>query len=172
MAPGGEVTFNVPIRTVTLAAPSAADPATDANFDSPNAPRSWRARCGIGSGITLDATAQAEAREWHHKQAFLRRAAQPFELLESLRLDHGQMARLDAHLRRLQRAARHFGFPLDDDAVRQALDALVHTHPTGAHKVRLRVDAHGQVLCEASALAPTAMPIRVALAHQAMPPGG
>jgi para-aminobenzoate synthetase/4-amino-4-deoxychorismate lyase len=161
MAPGGEVTFNVPIRTVALTAPASAPDASD----TPG----WHALCGIGSGITLDATAQAEASEWHHKQAFLRRAAQPFELLESLRLAQGQVPRLDAHLRRLDRAARHFGFPFDEGAVRHALNALAQAHPGGTHKVRLRIDAVGQVLCEASPLAPTAMPIRVALAHQAMP---
>jgi para-aminobenzoate synthetase/4-amino-4-deoxychorismate lyase len=51
--PGGHATFNVPIRTVTL--------------------RGTDARCGIGSGITADARADAEWDEWRHKQAFLGR---------------------------------------------------------------------------------------------------
>ncbi|MDQ0607053.1 aminodeoxychorismate synthase component I [Variovorax sp. W1I1] len=49
--PGGHATFNVPIRTVTL--------------------RGTQARCGIGSGITADAQADAEWDEWRHKRAFL-----------------------------------------------------------------------------------------------------
>ncbi|MDT4843369.1 Aminodeoxychorismate synthase component 1 [compost metagenome] len=49
--PGGHATFNVPIRTVTL--------------------RDGAARCGIGSGITADAQADAEWDEWRHKRAFL-----------------------------------------------------------------------------------------------------
>lgn len=49
--PGGHATFNVPIRTVAL--------------------RGTRARCGIGSGITADAQADAEWDEWRHKRAFL-----------------------------------------------------------------------------------------------------
>jgi para-aminobenzoate synthetase/4-amino-4-deoxychorismate lyase len=158
MAPGGEVTFNVPIRTVELRPASAAsDPG-------------WDARCGIGSGITLDATAQAEASEWRHKQAFLKRASQPFELLESLRLEQGHIPRLDTHLQRLARAAQHFAYPLDEAAVRQALAALGQAHPQGTYKVRLRVDAQGRVSCEGSPLAATATPIRVTLAPQAMPP--
>ncbi|PBI88738.1 Aminodeoxychorismate synthase component 1 [Variovorax boronicumulans] len=49
--PGGHATFNVPIRTVTL--------------------RGNAARCGVGSGITADAQADAEWDEWRHKRAFL-----------------------------------------------------------------------------------------------------
>ncbi len=155
MAPGGEVTFNVPIRTVVL---------------RPGLQPGWAARCGIGSGITLDATAEAEAKEWRHKQAFLKRAAQPFELLESLRLEEGQLHRLAAHLQRLTRAARHFGFPLDVEAIRSALTAQAQMHPQGIHKVRLLLNAQGQASCESSPLAATtAQPMQVALAAHAMP---
>lgn len=154
MAPGGEVTFNVPIRTVVL---------------RPGSQPGWDARCGIGSGITLDATAEAEASEWRHKQAFLRRAAQPFELLESLRLEEGHLPRLDAHLQRLARAARHFGFPLDLAVLRDTLTLHAQAHPQGLHKVRLLLDAQGQATCESSPLAATALPIHIALADQAMP---
>lgn len=49
--PGGSARFNVPIRTVTL--------------------RGGQARCGVGSGITSDAQAEAEWAEWQHKLAFL-----------------------------------------------------------------------------------------------------
>ncbi|WP_367188299.1 aminodeoxychorismate synthase component I [Castellaniella sp.] len=44
-------TFNVPIRTVTV--------------------RGDKLRCGIGSGITIGSTAEAEWREWCYKRAFL-----------------------------------------------------------------------------------------------------
>ncbi|MDQ0074133.1 para-aminobenzoate synthetase/4-amino-4-deoxychorismate lyase [Variovorax boronicumulans] len=55
--PGGHATFNVPIRTVTL--------------------RGTQARCGIGSGITADAQADAEWDEWRHKRAFLAQRHSP-----------------------------------------------------------------------------------------------
>jgi para-aminobenzoate synthetase/4-amino-4-deoxychorismate lyase len=54
MAPGGEVRFNVPIRTVTL--------------------QGAQARCGVGSGITLGSHPDGEWAEWGHKQAFLTQA--------------------------------------------------------------------------------------------------
>jgi len=61
--PGGAARFNVPIRTVTL--------------------RGSRATCGIGSGITADATAHGEWAEWTHKARFLHQASQPSRLLQS-----------------------------------------------------------------------------------------
>ncbi|WP_404301926.1 aminodeoxychorismate synthase component I [Alicycliphilus denitrificans] len=52
-APGRmHATFNVPIRTVVV--------------------RGDEVRCGIGSGITASAQAEAEWQEWQHKRAFLR----------------------------------------------------------------------------------------------------
>ena len=158
--PGGTCTFNVAIRTVEL---------TEL---PPNAshPPQWAAQCGIGSGITLDATAAGEALEWHHKQAFLRRAAQPFELLESLRLEDGQLARLPQHLARLRRSASHFGVPLDENQLHAHLGALAQQHPQGVYKVRLLVDLAGRVTTEAAPLSPSVGPVHVGLATQAMPP--
>ncbi len=160
MTPGGRVTLNVPIRTVGAITPP------------PTAP--WRAICGIGSGITLDATPQGEALEWQHKQAFLQRAQQPFELLESLRLQDGHISRLDLHLERLTRSARHFGFTWEashQEAALQALQHVAQTHGIGLFKLRLLVNAQGQAHVEAASLPPaSAAPWPVKLATQAMPP--
>ena len=154
--PGGQCTFNVAIRTVELTPSSTPD--------------KWKARCSIGSGITLDATPIGEALEWHHKQGFLRRASAPFELLESLRMEHGQLERLPLHLDRLRRAALHFGFPLDEDALEAELNQLGQQHPHGLFKVRLLVDGKGQVSAQAAPLADNTTPIKVRLAKEAMTP--
>ncbi|MDD2975554.1 chorismate-binding protein [Aquabacterium sp.] len=162
MAPGGRVTFNVPIRTVTV--------------DTLPPPAPWRAHCGIGSGITLDATGPGEAQEWQAKRAFLHRADAPFQLLESLRLENGQLARLPAHLARVQAAARAFHFA--DEAhiaalaqrVSDTLHTLARAHPIGLHKVRLLVDERLRITAEAAPLPDTPRPARVALATQPMPP--
>lgn len=102
--PGGHATFNVAIRTVTL--------------------RGQLANCGVGSGITMDATADTEWQEWQIKQRFLTRAAQAFDLLETLRWQDGEFHNLQDHMDRLARAAAHFSYPFDPSRVRQALDAL------------------------------------------------
>jgi len=170
MAPGGRVTFNVPIRTVCV--------------HTPPPPAPWAAHCGIGSGITLDATGAGEVAEWQAKRAFLNRADQPFELLESLRLDEGQIARRDLHLARLQGSARHFGWRWDTafaTQIQQALDAIAQAHPHGIHKLRLLLNEQGQVEVQASPLSGPGsiaqnLPqdddvpvVEVMLAQQAMP---
>lgn len=156
MAPGGRVTFNVPIRTVVLDTPP------------PDAP--WTARCGIGSGITLDARPDSEWQEWQAKQAFLKRASQPFSLLESLRLEGGQLHRLERHLARLATSAAHFGFVWRPEAVRSALQSTCLAHPQGTFKLRLLLNAHGQPTVEVAALpTPSPQPPGVALAKRPMP---
>jgi para-aminobenzoate synthetase/4-amino-4-deoxychorismate lyase len=167
MRPGGHTTFNVPIRTVSVHTPP------------PLAP--WRADCGIGSGITLDAQPDAELAEWRHKRAFLLRAQAPFQLLESLRLEGGLLHRLDAHLLRLKQAALYFGYSSEVDwpaleaTVRQALQQAVNATlaqpaPPVVHKVRLLVDAAGRPTVDIQPLPPSPAAIRVHWPDAAMPP--
>ncbi|OYD48291.1 chorismate-binding protein [Acidovorax kalamii] len=144
-------TFNVPIRTVVLR------PEGD----------TVRATCGIGSGITSGALADAEWNEWQHKRAFVERASQPFDLLETLALQGGVFRHRDEHLARLQSAAAHFGVPWDAAAVSQCLQALAADHADGAWRVRLLLGATGVPRAEAFALLPTQEPVRLQLAKSA-----
>jgi para-aminobenzoate synthetase/4-amino-4-deoxychorismate lyase len=171
MAPGGRVTLNVPIRTVCL--------------HTPPAPAPWRLHAGVGSGITLDATGPGEVAEWQAKRAFLKRADQPFDLLESLRLEHGHIPRLERHLQRLRDSAQHFGWLWTPDLVvhiRQTLEQAAREYAQGCHKVRLLLSAAGNIRVQVSALtgpgshdmacppdAHIAPVIEVALAHRPMP---
>ncbi|MBP6007398.1 MAG: aminodeoxychorismate synthase component I [Rhodoferax sp.] len=151
--PGGHATFNVAIRTVTL--------------------RGNQANCGIGSGITCEATADAEWQEWQTKRGFLTRASQTFNLLETMRVDHGQFHLLDLHLARLKRAAHHFGYPFDEPAIRQALKRLQDTtankpnlidDPAKLWRVRLQLDEQGHVHTEAFKQNSTPAFVNIALA--------
>jgi para-aminobenzoate synthetase/4-amino-4-deoxychorismate lyase len=151
--PGGHATFNVAIRTVTL--------------------RGSQATCGIGSGITADATADAEWQEWQTKRGFLTRASQAFNLLETLRLEHGQFHLLDLHLARLKRAADHFGYRFDEDTICSALTrlqevmSLKESAPnsnSGPWRVRLQLDAQGQAHTEAFKLISMPAPVGISLA--------
>lgn len=150
--PGGAATFNVAIRTVTV--------------------QGDEARCGIGSGITADATAEGEWQEWRHKRAFVARASQPFELLETLALADGALRDAPAHLARLARAAAHFGYPFDRMRVEACLSALVIAHKQGLWRVRLRLDARGQAQAEAYVMAATSTPVKLALAPTAFEEAG
>jgi len=147
LRPTGEgrmhATFNVPIRTVVL--------------------RGSEAACGIGSGITSGAQADGEWREWLHKSAFVERASAPFALLETLALEDGAWRHLPDHLQRLQGAAAHFSYPWSPRVAR-SLAAVAARHPRGLWRVRLQLDAGGEVTAEAFACAPTAAPVRLQLA--------
>ena len=144
--PGGHATFNVAIRTVTL--------------------RGNQARCGVGSGITWDAQTDTEWREWQTKTGFLTRASTDFTLLETLRCEAGSYLHLRAHLARLQAAARHFGYRFDPERVDTALHRAANGADQGVWRVRLQIDARGQVQCERFAVTDTPQPVTLALADR------
>ncbi len=146
--PGGAATFNVPIRTLALRTHGGVT----------------QVRCGIGSGITADATAAGEWDEWRHKRAFVDRASQAFELLETLRLDEGEFVDVEAHLARMAEAAHHFAFSSPVEAARVALDGVRAAHASGRWRVRLLADRAGVARAQAFELAPTPEPVRVQLA--------
>ncbi|HEY8973841.1 MAG TPA: chorismate-binding protein [Burkholderiaceae bacterium] len=152
--PGGAATFNVPIRTLALRCLEKDGVATT------------HVRCGIGSGITADATAAGEWDEWRHKRAFVDRAGQAFELLETLRLEEGVFVDVEAHLARMAEAAAHFAFASPVDSAREALDALRLVHPTGRRRVRLLASRAGVAHAQAFALADTPTPVRVRVAER------
>lgn len=142
-------TFNVPIRTVSV--------------------QGGRLRCGIGSGITSGAALDAEWQEWKNKQQFLERASMPFDLLETLALENGQLRHAAEHLQRLTGAAAHFGYPVKLAEVESCLQQLAQAHPQGAWRVRLLLNAQGQARAEAFALEASPASVRLQLAERALP---
>jgi para-aminobenzoate synthetase/4-amino-4-deoxychorismate lyase len=153
LQPGGAATFNVPIRTLTLSG--------------------GKARCGIGSGVTLDARADGEWAEWRSKRGFLDRASQPFDLLETLAWEGGEFRNLEQHLARMQGAAKHFGFLWEASAARAALGEAVSQArsawgQTTGLRVRLISNAWGEFSARAEPLPKASTQVRVVLAERAM----
>ena len=122
-AGGIRATFNVPIRTVVV--------------------QGQELRCGIGSGITADATAQGEWQEWRTKRAFVERVSMGFEIIETLALQDGRFRHLAQHLQRMQGAAGHFAYPWSDEALQLTLQHVADTHPCGLWRVRIGLNAQG-----------------------------
>jgi para-aminobenzoate synthetase/4-amino-4-deoxychorismate lyase len=151
--PGGHATFNVPIRTVCLHRPG-----SGASDDG------WHARYGVGSGLTVCADPAAEWRELMTKSRHLHRIGEPFDLLETLRLEHGRYWLLPHHLDRLRESAAHFGHVFDPSAMDSALETVRQAHPQGLWRVRLLLDASGRAEAQAYAMAETPSPVRVGLA--------
>jgi para-aminobenzoate synthetase/4-amino-4-deoxychorismate lyase len=142
--PGGSATFNVPIRTAVV--------------------RGNTICAGTGSGITFDATPEAEWQEWRHKQAFMQRASQSFELLETLALRDGVLQHGDHHLERMKASAAHFGYVWPQGAVHDTLAQLTMQHPRGAWRVRLLLGVGGQLQAQAFELPDTATCVNLNLA--------
>lgn len=151
--PGGHATFNVPIRTLCLQRAG----------DDPEGAH-WHARYGVGSGLTVCADPATEWRELMTKSRHLHRIGEAFDLLETLRLDHGSFWLLPHHLDRLRESAAHFGHRFDPSAVDNALEAVRQAHPQGLWRVRLLLDATGRADAQAYAMTETPSPVRVALA--------
>ncbi|NPC58164.1 aminodeoxychorismate synthase component I [Caenimonas sp. S4] len=132
--PGGSARFNVPIRTVTI--------------------RDGHASCGIGSGITWGSATQSEWSEWGHKSSFLDQASQPFQLLQTLRLDIGKFRSLEMHLDRLAWASANFGFRFDRDSVRQKVVETAGDASVTDARVRICLDCRGIAKVEIFPLPP------------------
>jgi para-aminobenzoate synthetase / 4-amino-4-deoxychorismate lyase len=145
LRPGGGATFNVGIRTVVV--------------------RERALTLGVGSGVTAGSRAGAEWREWQHKGAFVARAAEPFELLETLLLEDGRWRHEPRHRERMANAARHFGFAWTPQAWSQALQAVREAHPAGPWRVRVLSTREGRVQATAYAMVATPLPVRLVLAE-------
>ena len=66
-----------------------------------------------------------------------------FSLLETMRLEDGQVPRLERHLTRMASAARHFGYPWNEQAVRLVVTSTAAAHADGCWRLRLLLAPDG-----------------------------
>ena len=149
ITPGGDATFNVPIRTVTEDAGGLV--------------------CGIGSGVVADSVPSAEVAEWHAKAAFL--GGVPLRGLETMLMVDGALARRSAHLARLAATCAAHRLPLDLADVQAALDVACASHPSGRRKVRLLAGG-GPPEVQVSTAPPYGAPVRLRPATEALDADG
>lgn len=122
VAPDGDATFSVAIRTATI--------------------RGDRAEYGVGGGITWDSSVTAEYDEAISKSRVLVHESPTFELIETMRLAHGRYVRRERHVQRLARSARYFGWTDPTERVTRALDDFAR-HTAAPMRVRLQVAPNG-----------------------------
>jgi para-aminobenzoate synthetase / 4-amino-4-deoxychorismate lyase len=127
IAPSGDFTFSVPIRTLVV--------------------RGGRGEMGVGSGIVHESDADAELDECFVKASFLTRSNEALRLVETLRFDatSRRLVHIDAHLRRMQTSAACFGFAFAPARVRAAVDHAVAPHASSPCKVRIVLSIDGDV---------------------------
>lgn len=148
LSPGGNVNFNVPIRTVIE--------------------QNGKLEYGVGSGITWYSTEEDEKKEWWQKTTFLRHATCDFQVLETLRLEHGCWVNLDDHLNRMAASANHFSFVFNPNLVRDVLQNTAAEHAQGTYRGRGLLNAVGEFTVELHEFALSDSPVQVRLADQAM----
>jgi para-aminobenzoate synthetase/4-amino-4-deoxychorismate lyase len=147
IAPGGDCSFNVAIRTIVL--------------DS----QTGLATFGVGGGVTIDSTADLEYDECLLKGSFLNASALPFRLLESILLEDGELFLISRHIERLKSSARYFGFRFNEEQIVAELNRFTTRHPAGKWKIRLLLSRDGDVESEVLPLVTArSKPLRVALA--------
>ena len=150
VAPTGDCRFNVAIRTFEV------------DHDG-------SARLGVGSGIVIDADPAREYAECLLKARFLTGFDPGFELIETMRLEHGRFPMQSGHLDRLKNSARALGFALDERAVATALTTQVHEHPVGVFRVRLSLAHSGAFKLAVAELDEPVRNWRVVIAEESLP---
>ena len=145
IAPTGDATFNVAIRTLVH--------------------KSGRLTMGVGGGIVIDSDPATEYAECRLKAAFLTRP-QPHQLIETMRWET-TFVRLALHMERLQHSCDYFGFPFDPALICTRLEELAATFtPLTRHRVRLTLDHRGSVTLSSKPLLPTGDTCRVTLSGE------
>jgi para-aminobenzoate synthetase/4-amino-4-deoxychorismate lyase len=125
--------FNVAIRTVVV------DRETG------------EAEYGVGAGITFGSDGEAEFDEVETKSRVLVERRPEFALFETLAwLPDEGYRHLEEHLARLRGSARYFGFALDEDAIRVALEKRA-ADASGPVRVRLSLSRTGETTLEGAA---------------------
>jgi len=77
---------------------------------------SRRFTLGVGAGITIDSESASEWQECLLKAEFLTHLPSPIGLIETMRVENGQLPRFNAHLNRLQASAQALGLLFDRTA--------------------------------------------------------
>jgi para-aminobenzoate synthetase/4-amino-4-deoxychorismate lyase len=127
----GDAAFNVAIRTLTIRAGSD------------------RALVGLGSGIVADSIAEDEWQECHQKGKFIPTGIH-FDLIETMRVERGEIPDLSRHLDRLGTSAAHFGFRFERAGVERLLSDAART--AGNARLRMTLSADGRVATEKAPL--------------------
>jgi para-aminobenzoate synthetase/4-amino-4-deoxychorismate lyase len=149
--------------------PDKGDRSGDAAFNVLIRTLEWRsgatvARLGLGSGLVVDSRPRNEWAECLLKGDFVRREAQDFDLIETMRFDPSEgIVELERHLDRMRNSARDLDFKFDRHAARNELQAATFGRKQRA-MVRLLLSRSGAMAIQVKGYDdPTELPVRVAV---------
>jgi len=126
-APDGSASFNVAIRTLTIAGTNGV--------------------LGVGGAIVHDSNAASEYGECLLKARYYDATRRPLDLIETLRFSPVEgFVRRDLHLSRLERSAAAFAFPFDRASALNAMRSAV-SGKMGDQRIRLTLSEDGTIAC-------------------------
>ena len=145
VTPDQKVVFNVPIRTVLV--------------DH----RDQKAIYGVGGGITWESTPEGEYEETIAKSHVLRRQGNNFELLETMKINNGQIDYLTEHLNRVTYSAKFFQFHLDERRLSNLIESIQQQYNFGTYVIRLLLNRVGEFTYEALPYEAPPVSVKVAI---------
>ncbi len=127
--------FNVAIRTIKI------EKATG------------KGEMGLGSGIVWDSDADNEYIETMLKSEFLTSPLKPFELIETMLVENGEIYLFDKHIERLRNSSKFFMFVFnEEDFAKSFLKLAMKKLSEGKYRLRVTLDKWGKVKYESSIL--------------------
>lgn len=149
------LTLNVPIRTLQTTAKPELDKAGIAH---------WPLQLSVGAGITYASQAVEEWDECLLKAHFFTRHTQAFELIETMGVENQAIALFAQHLARLQKSANALGWPVPSAvAVQACIEQVLEPSAGELMRLRLTLNAQGQLKASISPLEPVQQPVKLAL---------
>lgn len=127
--------FNVAIRTIKIEK------------------ETGRGEVGLGSGIVWDSEQEKEYNETILKSEFLTNHTKPFDLMETLLVQDGDISFLEEHINRISKTADFFLFRIDEDKIRRELINTAYEHCSiGKYRLRLLLNKWGKLKLDYSVL--------------------
>jgi para-aminobenzoate synthetase/4-amino-4-deoxychorismate lyase len=149
----GDFCLSVPIRTLVL---------------QPEHDGVRHGELGVGAGIVFDSIASAEYAECRLKARFLTELPNTFEIFETIYATREDGCRhLARHLARLETSAAYFGYPFTEELARAGAVAACAVLPAGVpHRLRMALQADGEIVVHTAPLAPLDGPVEVLLSEE------
>lgn len=122
-----KITFNVPIRTLTI--------------DK----KSCKGEIGLGSGIVWDSIAEEEFEETKLKGKFLTEPNEPFEIFETMKIEDGKIFLLDEHLDRMKQAADYFLFCFERQKTKSYIKKVISRIDKNDYRFRISLEKNGNL---------------------------
>lgn len=126
ITPQNEAIFNVAIRTLVYHN------------------RTKIARYYVGSGIVWDSDPEKEWEECLTKGAILDKLPAYFELIETMRVENGEVFLLDYHLQRLKKSADRFLFPVSILSLKESIIKYIKEIPEELYRLKVTVLPDGK----------------------------